>query len=76
MHNPSPAIAAFRADLATARPCRLEGFTHGALDGYCRRDSVQGGFLALSHCGRVSIRISAATAARKDARWLQLEVQE
>ena len=60
-----PEIAQYRADLASARPCRLEGYTHGQLDGYVRRDSACGGYVAKSHCGKVSIRLSAATVARK-----------
>jgi hypothetical protein len=63
-HYPSPSIAQYRADLATARPCILEGYL-GRLEGYCRKDSKQSNFIAFSHCGQVSIRINAATVARK-----------
>ena len=64
-HYPSPAIAQYRADLASARPCILQGFSFGRLEGYCRKDSAQGNYIAFSHCGQVSIRINAATVARK-----------
>ena len=45
------------------RACLLEGWTHGTLSGFTSQDAQ--GFFARSNCGKVSIRLSAATVARK-----------
>lgn len=59
----SRAIANGSEPVIERRACRLEGYSQGHLDGYTSQDSQ--GFFARSHCGKVSIRLSAATVARK-----------